>query len=597
MRKITFLIFIWVCISCASKLIAPPGPGKPTVSPTPFFQDKTETYGLGGIQAVRFYAVDYNGDTYTDLVILPDFGAVPDFYTFHPGTNAFAKLPYNPFPVELKAQFLHFNDFNKDGVIDAIVVETSENGRKVRLFRGVRNPPLIRRLFFVEVEKAVPVSGMSISSLAVLDVNADGLLDLFLGTLFSDSEKGKNIVPDRLFLGTGDGLSFKEGTWLLEGELKRTRKNVFLNTRPTMGASTCDLDGNGRPDILTVSLLGFKNKMWLNLFASDQDRFFRDFSVVSGYAEDPNEEREGVPKSLAAGNSVSVSCADYNNDGVMDIYLGTYSDPLDVATRDRPSLLTGNNASNPPSYIRSRYDNANDRDDYVQNDRGAVWVDYNNDGFLDLLVSNGAKAPDGKLVLFRQNEKHDFEDVAGYEALEVPEPSGAITLDVNRDGRMDILAGQMVKPIVEGQEASGNPSRIFLFENIGNVWNRRAIRFFLGGVKSNSHAYGATIRLVTTKGERLEWIDDIRGTSSGQKERGALFAIGKDEKIQSVEVIWPFTQGRGSSGEGYLLKKSYDLGKFEFENFLELSLCENGRVYRGRDRCLRYLNVPGVLKK
>ena len=141
MRKFCFFFFLFFCIACASRMVAPPGAGSPVVSPAPFFEDKTDTYGLSGIQGVRFNAVDFNGDTYTDLIVLPDFGSHPFFYTFHPGSNSFSNLPYNPFPEELKAQFLHFNDFNKDGVIDALVVEAGTKGRKVRLFRGVRNPP------------------------------------------------------------------------------------------------------------------------------------------------------------------------------------------------------------------------------------------------------------------------------------------------------------------------------------------------------------------------------------------------------------------------------------------------------------------------
>ena len=47
-----------------------------------FFQDKTSEYGLSGYSATQLYAVDFNADGKTDLVLMPSYFAIPVFLQF-----------------------------------------------------------------------------------------------------------------------------------------------------------------------------------------------------------------------------------------------------------------------------------------------------------------------------------------------------------------------------------------------------------------------------------------------------------------------------------------------------------------------------------
>ena len=85
------------------------------------FIDQTELYGLRNIKATNLYAVDFNHDSFTDLVVLPEHFSIPDFYQFEGNSNKFIKLDYNPLPEVIRGSYLSFVDFNKDGILDLVV--------------------------------------------------------------------------------------------------------------------------------------------------------------------------------------------------------------------------------------------------------------------------------------------------------------------------------------------------------------------------------------------------------------------------------------------------------------------------------------------
>ena len=78
------------------------------------FQDQTTKYGLDDIKASNLYAIDFNNDGFSDLVVLPDHYSIPSFYAFQIHSSRFEKLSYNPLPEVIRGSYLSFLDFNKD---------------------------------------------------------------------------------------------------------------------------------------------------------------------------------------------------------------------------------------------------------------------------------------------------------------------------------------------------------------------------------------------------------------------------------------------------------------------------------------------------
>ena len=126
----------------------------------------------------------------------------------------------------------------------------------------------------------------------------------------------------------------------------------------------------------------------------------------------------------------------------MDIFLGELSHSYDNESVDRSSILTGSKESFPPFFIRTEYLSHTQTEQWNQGDRRGVWLDYNLDGRIDLLVDNSGFPPHSRLVLFEQDKDHGFSNISTKAGLDIVNPTGTITLDINRDGAPDILTSQ-----------------------------------------------------------------------------------------------------------------------------------------------------------
>jgi len=328
------------------KTVAPPlitGPTKtPKNSP---FRDKTSQYGLEGVRATNLYAVDFNGDTWTDLVVLPDHYSIPEFYQYNPKKKKFIKIEENLFPEVIKGSFLNFADFNKDGLMDVLVGtlnrKTELTQYPLRIFKG----NLINgRFSYSEVSGSFPKGIFPVTSAILLDYDLDGQLDVFQGNWFNF--KIKRPTPLRDMILKGGGFKFKNVSYLLKGENQwRKYSDSYINARPTFGVSTCDIDQNGLPDILTASSSGYSNKLWLNLYdEKNKDRIYIDYGRESGFSSD----KDGELDPLGGGNSFFANCGDFNSDGIMDLILGELNHSYAPEKRDRSSILIGSSWFFPP---------------------------------------------------------------------------------------------------------------------------------------------------------------------------------------------------------------------------------------------------------
>jgi enediyne biosynthesis protein E4 len=576
------LLSLILVMGCSSKRLATPTQSAdvvrapieagPTGDPQTFtFVDRTADYGLEGVEGVRFYAVDLNNNGFTDLVVLPDFYSIPDFYYFDPKTKKFIQDEDAQIAEGLRASFLGFYDLDRDGVLDVVVATLNQHNALTPVgllfFKGSLDNG---RIQFTPVPDALNAPPGPVASLTFLDYDLDGQLDLFVGHWFDMTQERRPPIADRLF--RGEGLKFHEDSARLVGEREFDRGlNTFVNARPTFASTLCDVDLNGYPDILTSSSAGHPNKMWLNLSGGARPgRLFRDYGAETGYSEDDL----GKFQPLGGGFSFFSVCTDYNNNGLVDILMGELAHPYESESRDRSSFLTGSRFEFPPQFIRTEY-HYDLEEPRTQSDQRGIFVDLNRDGLIDIIVDNSGFPPSTRLISFIQNSDHSFEDKAEFLGLNIVNPAGTIVLDVNRDGRMDLLTGQL------STRDSRIQNRVYLFENVTPLDENRSLRLYLRGEKANPVGIGARVIVETELMRQMRFVSLQEGPQSSQNEEGLLFGLGESKKIKKVRVVWPYLQ------DGEVLERTYELGIDLKGHHQEFTLCDNGRSSLGRKKSCR----------
>ena len=551
----------------------------PTLKTGGVFVDKTKEYGLSDLFAVTFNAVDLNLDGKSDLVLLPTYYSRPKFFVFNPASRKYISWKHDPLPLDFKASFLLFYDVNKDKTVDLIAGVLNQRSEvsqiPVKLYLGSVKNGL---LSFAEDSNFIKLSPEPTSSISLLDYDLDGWVDIFLGNWF-ESRKGQYYpVPDRL-LRNNKG-KFEEVTSLLRDEAKKSSAQLYPpNARPTYGSSTCDIDQNGYSDILTASSSGHKNKLWMNLNETQTgERLFEDLGPVTNYGSDP----DGSLIPTGGGRNFFSACADYNDDGIMDVFLGSLSHAYDNESVDKSSILTGSKETYPPYFLRTEYLSDATTEAWNQGDRRGVWVDYNLDGRLDLVVDNSGFPPNSRLVLFEQDESRAFSNLAGQLGIDVVNPTGTITIDLNHDGLPDLITSQ------NSIRHSDISPRLYVFENQSKVPGRRALKVHLKGIKSNTEALGSMVMLYTKQNNKKivhrRWTEYSQGGLSSQNEEGIHFGIEAGVEVVGVKVRWPFRLKSGFK-QGQIIEKLYPLQGLMNKDFVEVTVCEDGKILSGNISC------------
>jgi hypothetical protein len=543
------------------------------------FKDKTEEYGLSNLFAVTFNAVDLNQDGNTDIVLLPTYYSRPKAFIFNPKTKKYSQWSHDPLPSDFKASFLLFYDVNKDKTIDLIAGVLNQRSEvsqiPLKLYLGNVKAGLIS---FVEDPSFIKLPPAPTSSVTLLDYDLDGWIDIFIGNWF-ESRKGQYYpVSDRL-LRNNKG-KFEEVTSLLKDESNKSADQVYPpNARPTYGSSSCDIDQNGYPDILTASSSGHKNKLWMNLGNPQTgERKFEDLGPSTNYASDPN----GSLIPTGGGRNFFSACTDYNDDGVMDIFLGSLSHAYDNESVDKSSILTGSKETYPPYFLRTEYLSDATSEAWNQGDKRGVWVDYNLDGRVDLVVDNSGFPPYSRLVMFEQDESHAFINVAGQLGIDVVNPTGTITMDLNHDGLPDLITSQ------NSIRHSDIPPRLYVFENQKRISGRKALKVHLRGIKSNTEGLGAMVMLYAKKDNKKfvqrRWNEFSQGGLTSQNEEGIIFGIDNGVEAAGIKVRWPYKAKSGFK-QGQVIEKLYPLQGFLTKDFVEVTVCEDGKILAGKISC------------
>jgi enediyne biosynthesis protein E4 len=363
-----------------------------------------------------------------------------------------------------------------------------------------------------------------------LDYNRDGHLDLFVcnyikldpdkipspadttycqwkGVPIMCGPRGLPADTNILYHNNGDG-TFTDAS----------EKSGILKPGPrySITAVSYDFDNDGWPDIY----IAVDSEPSI-LFKNNHDGTFTDVAVMAGCAyNDDGHEQAGM----------GVAVADYDCDGWFDIFKTNFAD-------DTCNLYHNNGDGTFADVSFAAGVGVNNR--YVA--WGCGFMDYDNDGWPDIIQINGHVYPEVDKYNFGETFKNPrlvyknlangrFKDVSTEMGPGINEhfsSRGAAFGDYNNNGNMDVLILNLNDP----------PS---LLRNDGG--NRQNwIKIKLVGAKCNRSAIGARVRVIT--GRHIQMDEVHSGTSvMSQSDLRLHFGLGNVETVDAIEVKWPTTQ-------------------------------------------------------
>ena len=405
-------------------------------------------------------------------------------------------------------------DYDNDGLLDLYV--TGYNGNV-----------LYHNLGGCKFEDVTTKSGLSgggfSTGAAWADYDRDGHVDLFVSRyIHTDVDKLGAITTNYKGLaveapwgmhGESDFLFHNRG----DGTFEDVSKKAGVNDpegRLGLGAVWGDYDNDGWPDLYVA------NDTEPNyLYRNKHDGTFEDIALLSGAAV------SGEGKALG---SMGVDFGDFDRDGRLDITVTTFAyQPVELhrnVSADEFSDVTWTAKTGQPTFRFVKW--------------GTGFVDFDNDGLLDLFVANGhiytaidtlpgEPAYKEPILLFRNTGKQTFEEIAGTAGLNdsaLQSRRGAAFGDLNNDGLIDAVVFNQ----------NGPPS---IFLNDTKASGHRVL-FKLEGTTSNRAAIGAR---VTVYAGGVARIAEVRagGSYISQNDLRLHFGLGLETRISKVEITWP----------------------------------------------------------
>lgn len=260
----------------------------------------------------------------------------------------------------------------------------------------------------------VNVEFISGGGVAVGDVNADGLPDLFFTG---------NQIADRLYLNQGN---------LVFSDISE-RAGIGQDTLWSSGVTFVDIDQDGDEDIYVCRNVYLEDENSANqLYVNNGDLTFTESAFEFGIAD--------------RGFSTQAIFFDYNNDGLIDLYLVNLPPSLPGVGGQLDKSMGAN-----PLFSDKLYKNTGKRFVDVTDASGvrnfafglsASTGDFNDDGWIDVYVTNDFNEPDH---LYMNQKDGTFRDMVHEQVKHISNFSmGSDVADYDNDGHLDVLVVDMV---------------------------------------------------------------------------------------------------------------------------------------------------------
>ncbi|PYT63911.1 MAG: CRTAC1 family protein [Acidobacteria bacterium] len=411
-------------------------------------------------------------------------------------------------------------DFDNDGKLDMYVTGLGGSA----LYRGLGNCK------FEDVTDKAGVRGSGfMTGAAWADYDRDGYADLFVARyVHLDMDRLPEFGSNEKFC-RYKGILVQCGPWGMEGEsdllyhnrgdgtFEQVSKKAGVDDpkhRYGLGVVWGDYDNDGWPDLYVANDAGPNF-----LYHNKHDGTFEEVGLLTGVALSADGQELG---------SMGVDFGDYLHEGRLSIYVTNFT--------DQPNNLYHNLGAQ--GFTDVGWASKTGQPSYPYVKWGTGFVDFDNDGWLDLFVANGHVYPQVDAIpggpkyrepmqLFRNLRDGTFADISatsGLAQIAVACRRGAAFGDINNDGNMDIALLNV-----------GEPPTLLL-NRVQNENHR--VLFKLIGIKSNRAAIGARVTILASG---VRQFSEVRagGSYLSQNDLRQHFGLGPATKIDSVEIRWP----------------------------------------------------------
>ncbi len=295
------------------------------------------------------------------------------------------------------------------------------------------------------------------------------------------------------------------------------KSGVGIPESKGMGVVTADFNNNGWQDIAIA------NDTWSNfLFQNKRDGTFQDVSLISGLAASEDGRYEA---------GMGIDAADVDGDGLLDVYITHLDFEL--------NRLYHNNGDG--TFTDATYSSGIGNKVITLSGVAAKFIDYDNDGWPDILQANGAMVDNVNLyhsevsykeplLMFRNQGNGHFEKVSDALGPDFVRPvvgRGLATADFFNDGAVGFVVNCRGDAPELMRNDGGN----------SNHW----IEIMLVGTKSNRDGIGSVLRLTS---EGITRVEQSKGGTSymSASDPRIHFGLGKRTKIDSLVITWPSGQ-------------------------------------------------------
>jgi hypothetical protein len=435
-----------------------------------------------------------------------------------------------------------WGDFDNDGYEDLLVYKWG----KPELYHNDKGKG------FTLVKNSGLPEWVNANSAIWLDFDRDGKLDLFIAGYWDENLdlwhlNDTKVMPESFEYANDGGRKYllrNRGDGTFEDV---TEKVGIKSRRWTLAVAAADLCGSGYPDLFLAN----------------------DYGVSEVYANRGGKEFVEIGKNCDIGahpkSGMNVTFGDVYNKGFFSAYVSNISEPR--------NLVQGNNLWVPKAGTAGEKLQFENRAGALDIEHGgwswgAQFGDLNNDGLLDLFLTNGyvsANKTDNywyEYSLIAGGSKVVIRDAKNWPEMKGRSLSGYQTkclwwnkgggkmVDIARvvgvtdtfDGRSVALADLGNRGALDVLVATQN-GPLLLYRNTvdkDNQW----VQFDLEGTKSNRSAIGARVRLFWKNDIRPEGQQQIQDVSGGngyasQNMRRLHFGLGKNAQIEKAVIRWP----------------------------------------------------------
>jgi len=403
-------------------------------------------------------------------------------------------------------------DFDNDGRTDLYVTNL---GRNILYHNNGDGT-------FTDVTDRAGVAGGGWSaSAAFLDYDRDGKLDLivtrYLNWTFADNpycgDKRESYRaychPDHfkpiahlLYHNNGDG-TFTDVS---------AKAGFAAHPGKGLGVVVNDFDRDGWPDILVAN-----DSSAQQLFRNRHDGTFEESGLIAGLGYD----EDGKPFA-----GMGADAGDYDRDGWPDVFVNALANQRYALFHNIRGVFeysSGSSGVAAASQMHSGW--------------GTKFIDYDNDGWLDLFVAQGHVMDNIQLTqpavrykeapLLLRNNRGKFSDVSAQSGDAFLKPSaarGAAFGDLDNDGWIDVVIN-----------VKDGPAMILHNRGSGNHW----LTIRAAGRASNRDGIGALVRLVTDDGTEQRTYITRSGSYLSSNDGRAHFGLGIAKSVKLLEIVWP----------------------------------------------------------